>query len=207
LTGLEKVRSLVQVEVHDETVGSKFGRKRRVATGNAACQLPSWLSFTLGKEGMKRYFASLVLLCSMLRADPTFVGVLDGAKDGTFFAVSPSEGRPSKWFTLGDTFEGFSITDYRVKDEQLILKKEGQTVVLSLRKSRVREAAPLVDEASVRDLAKRIIAKWDGWDSSTAEVVVWFKTDWNIAVTRIIDGRKETRIISAPDGFNISAAR
>jgi hypothetical protein len=184
LTALEKVKSLVDVEVLDETVGPRSGSKL-----------------------MKRYFVPLVLLCSMLRADPAFVGVLDGAKDGTFFAVSPSEGRPSKWFTLGDTVEGFSITDYKVKDEQLILTKEGRTVVLSLRKSRVRQAAPLVDEASVRELAKRIIAKWDGWDSSTAEIVVWFKTDWNIAVTRMVDGRKETRIISAPDGFNISAAR
>ncbi len=155
---------------------------------------------------MKSWVVFLALL-AVAKAEPVFLGMLSTAKDGTFFVVSLSEDARPKWLTIGDTFDGYLVVAYKARDEQLLLRKEGKELVLQLRKPKVRSAPTLLAETEVRELAKAIIAKWDGWNLATTELVIWYKSDWNLAATRIIDGKKETRIISAPDGFTISADR
>ena len=158
---------------------------------------------TLGKI-MKTWIVFLALF-AVARGEPVFLGMLGTAKDGTFFVISFSEDVRPKWLTIGDTYEGYRVVAYKPRDEQLLLRKEGKEVVLHLRNPKVRSEPTPQAEVEVRDLAKSIVAKWDGWNLAETEIMIWYKSDWNIAATRVIDGNKETRIISAPDGFRISA--
>lgn len=134
-----------------------------------------------------------------------FLGMLGTATDGTFFVVAPSEGTPSKWVRIGDTIDGYIVADYKPTEEQLVLRKDAKNLILQLKKSKIRAENPILTEAAIREMAKQIVAKWDGWDLARSELIIWYKRDWNIAATRLIDGKKETRIISAPDGFAVSA--
>ena len=156
---------------------------------------------------MRSILIFLLIGCGALGAEPKFVGVLGTAKDGTFFAVTSSEDGPVKWLTIGDRVEGYVLAEYRPKDDQLVVRKGGREVVLSLKQAKVRAETSLIDEAGIREVARQIVAKWDGWDLAACEIVAWYKTDWNVAAIRMVGDKKETRIIMAPDGFVVTAPK
>lgn len=158
-------------------------------------------------------FGSLLLvvavlsLGSRLGAEPKFLGVLGTANDGMFFAVSPTDDAPSKWLRIGDRIADYVLSAYKPKEEQLVLRKGAEELVLALKVAKVREGPTRIDEASVRRLAREIVSTWKDWEVATCELVVWYGTDWNIAAVRTVGETKETRIIASPDGFKVSAPR
>jgi hypothetical protein len=155
---------------------------------------------------MARLFLFL-LLALALRAGPQFHGVLDAAKDGVFFAIAPAPDRPARWLKMGARIDGYVLTAYRAAEGQLVLTKDGAELVVPIRKSKIRSGTTFLDEASIRALAREIMAGWEGWDLPTSKILTWYGTDWNVAAVRLIDGKKETRIISAPDGILVSAPK
>lgn len=160
-----------------------------------------------GALGWVLLVAVVLTLACRVGAEPKFLGVLGTANDGTFFAVSSADDAPSKWLRIGDRIDGYVISAYKPKEEQLVLRQGAEELVLALKLAKVREGPTRVDEASVRRLAREIVATWKDWESATCELVVWYGTDWNIAAVRIVGETKETRIIASPDGFKISAPR
>ncbi len=151
--------------------------------------------------------AAVLTLAGRVGAEPKFLGVLGTANDGTFFAVSSADDAPSKWRRIGDRIDGYVISAYRPKQEQLVLRQGAEELVLALKVAKVREGPTRIDESSVRRLASEIVATWKDWEGANCEFVVWYGTDWNIAAVRIVGEKKETRIIASPDGFKVSAPR
>jgi hypothetical protein len=87
---------------------------------------------------MRALFASLII-CIAARAEIQFVGAMF-ISNQKLFALRASAGAPSRWLAIGDSIEGFAITDYDPKSDTLTLQKGTEMLALRLPESRVRVA-------------------------------------------------------------------
>jgi hypothetical protein len=86
---------------------------------------------------MKTTTAIFLFLLSVAQAVPEFVGVMSTKEEGTKYAVRPTPNDVSRWVKQGDVFAGYVVSDYRAKDEVLVLKKDGQTFQLRMKDAKV----------------------------------------------------------------------
>jgi hypothetical protein len=88
---------------------------------------------------MKTY-STLLMLATMVHATPQFVGVLTSPEGGALFAISVSPDRPPQWTKIGATIEGYSVVEYKSKDEVLILKRGELLFALPLKVAKIRDS-------------------------------------------------------------------
>src|SRR5689334_5679339 len=114
---------------------------------------------------MKALPILFLILPVVARCDPAFVGFVTTKESGTLFAVVAAPDSPSRWVKVGDTFEGYSVIEYRAKEEALIVKKGGQSFLLRLKESKVSDGTASAFEAKLVAEAKKLVARMDKWES------------------------------------------
>jgi hypothetical protein len=141
----------------------------------------------------------LLVLVGGLRADPFFVGTISTSESGVYYLLADGEGSQPRWLKIGQRFGDYSL-DYLPKDEALILKKEGRMVSLRLRSAKIPSLKAIVSEADLLAIAKREVAKQDGWDASaTYQPAQRYREFWFVVATRSLVKKNEGRLIILTD--------
>lgn len=117
----------------------------------------------------------LAALAATLRAAsadaPEFQGILTIRNEHRFSLVTPG-GVHSRWLALGDSFEDWTLLEYRAADGVLMLARSGRQVVVPLRVGAVREGpAPTATKATLAE-ANEVLGKMKFeamWDRIVAE--------------------------------------
>ncbi len=145
---------------------------------------------------MKAKLALFLMLVGIAKADPEFVGYLSTRESGTLFAVIPSAGAQTRWVKLEGSFDGYSVAEFRAKDEILVVKKDGRALRLKLKAAKVRDGAASSAEMMIVDAAKKTVARMDKWDSDVGYQAGKAEDGfWYVIATKVVDGRKEVRRI------------
>ncbi len=99
-------------------------------------------------------FASLLFLLAVsVRSEPAFVGVLSDQTRGTTYAVIPNAGTAPQWVKVGDTVDGYTVSEYQANDEVLVLKKDAQVLRLPLKTARTADAPMAEPPVTAEQLA------------------------------------------------------
>jgi hypothetical protein len=151
---------------------------------------------------MKTTTAIFLFLLSVAQAVPEFVGVMSTKEEGTKYAVRPTPNDVSRWVKQGDVFDGYVVSDYRVKDEVLVLNKDGQTFQLRMKDAKVRESVP-ASESVYLEAAKKVIVKMDKWETDVVYQVIDGQDGyWYVYATKVINGNTQMRRVRlTPQGI------
>jgi hypothetical protein len=96
---------------------------------------------------MKSKIALLMLLALSAKAEPAFLGYLnEGGR--SIYAITPSPEAAARWVKIGDMIDGYSVAEFRAKEETLVLKNADQTLLLKLKTSKIRDSAVSDAEAA-----------------------------------------------------------
>jgi LysM repeat protein len=94
---------------------------------------------------------------------PEFVGVITAEESVTLYGLIANPGAPVGWFKNGEEFQGYRITDYRPKDEILVLRKKDGELLLKLKEAKVRaRGTEAVEHVVVRGDSLFLISKKTG---------------------------------------------
>jgi hypothetical protein len=86
-------------------------------------------------------------------------GLLTIGNERQFSLVSPSRTAPA-WVKLGDKVDGWELAEFKVAEEALVLKKEGQTFVLKLATSTIANVPADAAKATFAE-AEEVLRKMD----------------------------------------------
>lgn len=150
---------------------------------------------------MKRLILLMLFAGWGLRAEPTFLGVMSTTETGTFFLVGGAETVGPKWLKLGQSFDGYVLSDYREKEESLVLKKDAQQLLLKLRVSKVRDLKILGRESELLEIARREVAQRENdWMASARFDTAKRHNDaWFVVAARGEGQGREFRLVVLTD--------
>jgi len=84
----------------------------------------------------------LFFVAGIAIAEPRFVGVVDGMKEGLQFIIKPSDNGSARWLKLGDSIEGYRLSEFLANNETLIAEKAGHQIRWKLKEAKVVSSAP-----------------------------------------------------------------
>ena len=107
----------------------------------------SWLIFNVGRRmKSKAHLVLVLLLATALRALGAleFAGFMSDARAIRFVLTDTETGTHSAWISVGQSFRGYTIVDFEIKSEILVVQHDSQILRLPLRASKIRDdsAAP-----------------------------------------------------------------
>lgn len=86
-----------------------------------------------------RVLILMFCLVAQAAAEIQFVGVMLTPSQKRF-ALRATEGEASRWLSIGDSIDGFTVVRYEPEEDTLTLKSDTRTLTLRLPESRVRMA-------------------------------------------------------------------
>jgi len=86
-----------------------------------------------------RFLVLMFCLVAQAAAEIQFVGVMLTPSQKRF-ALRATEGEASRWLSIGDSIDGFTVVRYEPEKDTLTLKSDTRTLTLRLPESRVRMA-------------------------------------------------------------------
>jgi len=139
----------------------------------------------------------LFLLAAVaLRGAPEFVGYWAIGNDIAFAVVEPGLEAPPRWVQVGSEFAGYRVVEFRANSEVLVLRKEGQSLELNLRKGRVRQGSSEISALDAYAVAIREIQKREVWAAKGRfEAPQRGAKSWLIPVFRRLEDGSEDCII------------
>jgi len=94
---------------------------------------------------MKRIFALFLASALSLRAEMQFAGYFSTASESVFTLVDTDNGESSTWLKVGESFHSYTITAFNRESEEIILEKNGNSLHLRLRESKVKDGKMTVE--------------------------------------------------------------
>jgi nitrogen fixation protein len=119
----------------------------------------------------------LVLICFSLsavgRAELTFNGVVVST-DSAAFALADDVSGEARWVRTGESFSGFGVGSYDAEKHTLLLKRDGEEVVLKLSQAKVR---PLPAGLSANEEAafQRLYRAAEAGSKTLADLLIRFQ--------------------------------
>jgi len=95
----------------------------------------------------------LFFVAGIAFAEPRLVGVVSGLSDATEYLIKPSDDGAVRWLKLGDSIEGFRLTEYLESEETLIVENAGRKGRWKLKESKV---VPAVTERAEKKASEII---------------------------------------------------
>jgi hypothetical protein len=120
-----------------------------------------------------RKIISFLLLVVNLHGALEFSGYLSVGKEYVFVVTDLETTKSSGWIATGDSFQGFKIVRFDVGDDALILSRDGSTIRLPLKASRIVSARGNSNKADLK-----LEVSLDGKLSLNGQSVAFDKLDF-----------------------------
>lgn len=106
---------------------------------------------------MPRLFLVCLLLFSavQLRAEIFLKGIVT-TQDTALFSLYTTQDHTSKWISVGQSFAGYSVGEFRRDQEVLVLKKGEQTIELRIVAAKIPVDHSAAVEAAMKELSHKL---------------------------------------------------
>jgi hypothetical protein len=140
--------------------------------------------------------AALGLQTTLGFSKPILIGFVGGKESGFRFLLKERDESEPQWRHIGQSIEGYLLSDFDIANEVLTLTKEKDVIKLKVERGTIGEAKVDPIEKKVAQSAAQVIEKFEKWISGVNyKITPEGGGVWSVIASKEVEGVTESRRI------------